>query len=103
MMSTEDVWPAVQALAATWSSSPLVQTFLTRHPAHNDSDDVVTEALRNLQGGVTVLTRDTTVDEYMGTGCPTGAVDPAHRRSARLPADDRAARACGGVDGGMGT
>lgn len=55
-MSTEDVWPAVQALAATWSSSPLVQTFLTRHPAHNDSDDVVTEALRNLQGGVTVLT-----------------------------------------------
>ncbi len=55
-MSTEDVWPAVQALAATWSGSPLVQTFLARHPAHNDSDDVVTEALRNLQGGVTVLT-----------------------------------------------
>lgn len=56
MMSTEHVWPAVQTLAATWSGSPLVQTFLARHPAHNDSDDVVTEALRNLQGGVTVLT-----------------------------------------------
>ncbi|MDM4138971.1 MULTISPECIES: hypothetical protein [Mycobacterium] len=55
-MSTEDVWPAVQALATTWSGSPLVRTFLARHPAHNDSDDVVTEALRNLQGGVTVLT-----------------------------------------------
>ncbi|MCH9732325.1 MAG: hypothetical protein K0U84_22100 [Actinomycetia bacterium] len=55
-MSTEDVWPAVQALAASWSGSPLVQTFLARHPTHNDSDDVVTEALRNLQGGVTVLT-----------------------------------------------
>lgn len=55
-MSTQDVWPAVQALAATWSGSPIVQTFLARHPAHNDSDDVVTEALRNLQGGATVLT-----------------------------------------------
>lgn len=55
-MSTQDVWPAVQALAATWSGSPLVQTFLARHPAHNDSDDVVTEALRNLQGGANVLT-----------------------------------------------
>ncbi|MGV9835344.1 hypothetical protein ACWDUL_14295 [Nocardia niigatensis] len=55
-MSTEDIWPAVQALAATWSDSPLVQTFLARHPAHNDSDDPVTEALRNMQGGVTVLT-----------------------------------------------
>ncbi|WP_405484680.1 hypothetical protein [Nocardia sp. NBC_00511] len=55
-MSTEDVWPAVQALAATWSDSPLVQTFLARHPAHNDSDDTVTEALRNMQAGVTVLT-----------------------------------------------
>ncbi len=55
-MSTEDVWPAVQTLAATWSSSPLVKIFLARHPAHNDSADVVTEALRNLQGGVTVLT-----------------------------------------------
>jgi|GEM_PF-4258986 len=55
-MSTEDVWPAVQAMAATWSDSPLVQTFLARHPAHNDSDDAVTEALRNLQAGATVLT-----------------------------------------------
>ncbi|WP_249645563.1 hypothetical protein [Nocardia sputi] len=55
-MSTEDVWPAVQALAATWSDSPLVHTFLARHPAHNDSDDAVTEALRNVQGGATVLT-----------------------------------------------
>ncbi|MGY5309597.1 hypothetical protein [Nocardia gipuzkoensis] len=55
-MSTEDVWPAVQALAATWSDSPLVQTFLARHPAHNNSDDAVTEALRNMQGGATVLT-----------------------------------------------
>ncbi|WP_181724502.1 hypothetical protein [Nocardia gipuzkoensis] len=55
-MSTEDVWPAVQALAATWSDSPLVHTFLARHPAHNDSDDAVTEALRNMQGGATVLT-----------------------------------------------
>ena len=55
-MSTENLWPAVQTLAATWSGSPLVKTFLARHPAHNDSDDVVTEALRNLQGGVTVLT-----------------------------------------------
>lgn len=56
MMPTEDIWPAVQALASTWSGSPLVQTFLARHPAHNDSDNVVTEAMRNLQGGVTVLT-----------------------------------------------
>ncbi|MGV9540100.1 hypothetical protein [Nocardia beijingensis] len=55
-MSTEDVWPAVQALAATWSDSPLVNTFLARHPAHHDSDDAVTEALRNMQGGATVLT-----------------------------------------------
>lgn len=55
-MPTEDIWPAVQALASTWSGSPLVQTFLARHPAHNDSDNVVTEAMRNLQGGVTVLT-----------------------------------------------
>ncbi|WP_405148971.1 hypothetical protein OG308_03155 [Nocardia salmonicida] len=55
-MSTEGVWPAVQALAATWSDSPLVQTFLARHPAHNDSDDVVAEALRNLQAGAAVLT-----------------------------------------------
>ncbi|WP_131804607.1 hypothetical protein [Mycobacteroides abscessus] len=46
----------MQALAATWSGSPLVQTFLARHPERNDSDDVVTEALRNLQAGVTVLT-----------------------------------------------
>lgn len=56
MMPTKDVWPAVQALAATWSGSPLVQTFLARHPAHSDSDNAVTEALRNLQGGFTVLT-----------------------------------------------
>ncbi|MEE6169862.1 MULTISPECIES: hypothetical protein [unclassified Mycolicibacterium] len=55
-MATEDIWPAVQGLAATWSGSPLVQTFLARHPAHNASDDAVTEALRNLQGGMTVLT-----------------------------------------------
>ncbi|GAB4662626.1 hypothetical protein MOKP64_49580 [Mycobacterium avium subsp. hominissuis] len=55
-MATEDIWPSVQALAATWSGSPLVQTFLARHPARNDSDDVVTEALRNLQGGANVLT-----------------------------------------------
>ncbi len=55
-MPTEDIWPAAQALAATWSGSPLVQTFLACHPAYNDSDDVVTEALRSLQGGATVLT-----------------------------------------------
>jgi hypothetical protein len=55
-MATENIWPAVQALAATWSGSRLVQTFLARHPAHNESDDVVTEALRNMQGGVNVLT-----------------------------------------------
>lgn len=57
MVSTEEIWPAVQALATTWSGSPLVQTFLERHPAHsNDSDDVITEALRNLQAGCAVLT-----------------------------------------------
>lgn len=55
-MSTEDIWPAMQTLAATWSASPLVQTFLEHHPAQNHSDDAVTEALRNLQGGMNVLT-----------------------------------------------
>ncbi|MGE2818131.1 hypothetical protein ACQI5H_23755 [Mycobacterium heidelbergense] len=55
-MATDDIWPAVQALAVTWSASPVVDTFLARHPARNNSEDVVTEALRHLQGGVGVLT-----------------------------------------------
>ncbi|NDJ90742.1 hypothetical protein [Mycolicibacter kumamotonensis] len=55
-MTTDDIWPAVQALATTWLASPVVGNFLARHPARNDSEDVVTEALRNLQAGGSVLT-----------------------------------------------
>ena len=55
-MATDEIWPAVQALAATWSSSPLVEGFLSRHPAPPDSGAAVTEALRNLQAGTSALT-----------------------------------------------
>ena len=56
-MATDDIWPAVGALATTWSASPVVDDFLARHPARNDSDNVVTEALRNLQASNGVLTQ----------------------------------------------
>jgi hypothetical protein len=55
-MTTEDIWPAVQALAATWSNSPLIETLVSRHPARTDSNDAVTEALKNLQAGTNALT-----------------------------------------------
>jgi hypothetical protein len=55
-MATDDIWPAVRALAGTWSASPVVDTFLAHHPAHNNSDNAVVEALRNMQAGWNVLT-----------------------------------------------
>ncbi|WP_340406954.1 hypothetical protein [Gordonia malaquae] len=55
-MPTDDVWPALQALAATWTNSPVVQTFLAHHPARNNRADPVTEALRNIQAGSFMLT-----------------------------------------------
>ena len=56
-MATEDIWPAVERLAAVWSGSELVQEFLARHPARTDATDSVTESLRNLQAGTWVLTQ----------------------------------------------
>lgn len=55
-MATEDVWPAVEQLAEVWKTSELVQKFLEQHPEHSDDTGSVTEGLRNIQAGSTLLT-----------------------------------------------
>ncbi|WP_157626097.1 hypothetical protein [Mycobacterium sp. 155] len=61
----------MQALAAAWSASPVVDTFLARHPARNDSEDVVTEALRNLQDVLTETPLWTTTWEQLAQQLPS--------------------------------
>ena len=55
-MATEKVWPAVEALAAVWSASPLVQYFLSEHPSNVQAAGDITEALKNMQAGTALLT-----------------------------------------------
>ena len=100
-MATEDIWPAVQALAATWSGSPLVEAFLSRHPARTDSEDAVTEALRNLQAGTNALTEAPLVTMAWEQLAQLGST--AHRRGTQLPTPGRAARSSGWIDGGLGS
>jgi hypothetical protein len=55
-VATELVWPAVDELAAAWCVSPLVEYFLSEHPANENADSEITEALKNLQAGTGLLT-----------------------------------------------
>ncbi|BCZ24054.1 hypothetical protein MYSE111917_14550 [Mycobacterium senriense] len=56
-MTTEDIWPAVEHLAEVWGTSELVQKFLQQHPDRTDDTGSVTEGLRNIQAGSTLLTK----------------------------------------------
>jgi hypothetical protein len=55
-MSTESVWPAIDELAVEWGASPLVQYFLSEHPSNEEAASEITEALKNMQAGTSLLT-----------------------------------------------